>query len=286
MFLNHLMIIFKTVQDITNYVDNQLVMGKKLGFVPTMGALHSGHISLVKNAQTEMDITISSIFVNPTQFNNATDLAKYPITLEADIALLENNHCDVLYLPSVAEVYPNGIHHLRHYELGNLEKLLDGAFRPGHFQGVCNVLNILFDTIKPTAVYMGLKDFQQCAVVDKLLEIMKSSIELKPCETLREPSGLAMSSRNARLGAEAKIKASKIFKALTFIKINISTATFKQNKATCLEILGPDFETEYISLLDTNTWQLLEDYNTNTTMCVLIATWLDGIRLIDNIKLN
>jgi pantoate--beta-alanine ligase len=286
MFQMPQMIIFKTHKDIAKYIDNQLVIGKTIGFVPTMGALHQGHISLVEASNKAMDITITSIFVNPTQFNNTTDFAKYPITTNQDIALLEAAKCDVLYLPTVEQVYPNGVHNLKQYNLESIETLLEGAFRPGHFQGVCNVLDNLFTTIKPHQVFMGLKDFQQCAVVGKLLALTNSTTQLVTCATLRETSGLAMSSRNARLSPEAKITAAAIYKCLKYINTNHHNGTFETHKAEALAMLGAAFNTEYISLLDTKTWQVLTNYDYNTTMCVLIATWHDEVRLIDNIILE
>ena len=176
-------------QELTKYVDNVLQQGNTIGFVPTMGALHAGHISLIQTSLAQTNVCIASIFVNPTQFNNATDFAKYPITTAQDTALLETAGCHVLFLPNVQEVYPNGLENLKKYEIGDLEILLEGEFRPGHFQGVCNVLDNLFTIVKPTMVFMGLKDFQQCAVVARLLQITNSEVQLIPCATLRETDG-------------------------------------------------------------------------------------------------
>jgi pantoate--beta-alanine ligase len=286
MFYRLRMIIFKTAVDLIKYIDNQLVEKKTIGFVPTMGALHQGHISLIASSKKHSNITIASIFVNPTQFNNANDFAKYPITTAQDIALLELADCDVLYLPSVQEVYPNGTENLNHYDLGAIETLLEGEFRPGHFQGVCNVLDNLFKVIKPHMVFMGLKDYQQCAVVAKLLQLTNSSTVLMPCETLREADGLAMSSRNTRLSADARAKAFTIHTCLQYLKNNFKQGDFNAHKNYCLELLANDFKTEYICLLNTNTWQIMDNYNTNIKMCALIATWLDGVRLIDNMLLD
>ncbi len=286
MFQKPYMIVFKTHKDLVKYIDNQLLSNKSIGYVPTMGALHKGHISLVEISKKASDITICSIFVNPTQFNNTTDFAKYPITTAQDIALLQAAHCDALYLPSVNEVYPNGTDKLNIYPLGEIETLLEGEFRPGHFQGVCNVLDNLFNAIKPHKVFMGLKDFQQCAVVAKLLELTKSQIQLVPCETLREPDGLAMSSRNTRLSPEARPTAANIYKCLSYIQAQHKSGDFETHKLEAQSRLGADFKTEYICLLDTRTWLVISNYNHNTTMCVLIASWLDGVRLIDNIILS
>ncbi len=274
--------IFTRAKDLHHYLTEKRKLGNTIGFVPTMGALHAGHIYLVETSKNACDVCVVSIFVNPTQFNAQADFDKYPITTDADIAILTEAKCDVLYLPSVQEVYPDGVEKLTKYDLGALETMLEGAFRPGHFQGVCNVLDRLFTLVQPSKVFMGLKDLQQCAVVSKLLEITKSPIELVACPTHREDSGLARSSRNTRLSADALVLAPKIFGCLSYIKKQYKHGNFEQHVAYCNELLGADFKTEYISLLDIDNWTLLDDYKTNGKMAVLIATWLDGVRLIDN----
>src|SRR5690242_13565632 len=200
------MILFKKVIDLRKWLDHQRQTENNIGFVPTMGALHSGHLSLIEASKKENSITVSSIFVNPTQFNDPTDFEKYPVTIEKDIDLLEGIGCDAIFLPSVEEIYPNGTKSVKHYELGYLEKILEGKFRPGHFQGVCMVVERLLEIVEPDKLYLGQKDFQQCMVIRKLISLMgkENTISLEISPTLREPDGLAMSSRNVRLNEEER----------------------------------------------------------------------------------
>ncbi|RYD35278.1 MAG: hypothetical protein EOP86_08905 [Verrucomicrobiaceae bacterium] len=188
------MILFKRATDLREHLEKQRKKGKKIGFAPTMGALHDGHISLVEASRKENDLSAVSIFVNPTQFNDPADYAKYPVTLEKDISLLEAAGCDVLFLPPVEEMYPSGQMLKKKYELGYLESLLEGSFRPGHFQAVCQIVHRLLEVVQPDNLYMGQKDYQQCMVVKKLLELtgLGNSVELHISPTLREKSGLAM----------------------------------------------------------------------------------------------
>jgi pantoate--beta-alanine ligase len=209
------MIIFKYASQLAGYLQQQKTAGKVIGFVPTMGALHNGHIALVDQSKKEASLTICSIFVNPTQFNNPNDYQLYPNTIEADIAKLEAAGCDVLFLPAIAEMYPRGTAGLEQYDLGYLETLLEGKYRPGHFQGVCQVMFRLLTMVQPDKLFMGQKDYQQCMVVNRLLQLMQSGTRLITCPTLREPDGLAMSSRNMRLTAEDRQKATTIYKCLT-----------------------------------------------------------------------
>src|SRR5690349_12723387 len=197
------MILFKKTADLRNWLETQRSNAKMIGFVPTMGALHAGHISLIRSALIDNDIVVCSIFVNPTQFNDPKDFEKYPITLEKDIDMLEEAGCAVLFLPSVHEMYPEGTETSKSktYQLGTIEKILEGQYRPGHFQGVCNIVDRLLNKVEPDALYLGQKDYQQCMVINKLLELTSRSgkTKLVICPTLREPDGLAMSSRNMRL---------------------------------------------------------------------------------------
>jgi pantoate--beta-alanine ligase len=214
------MILFKKAADLHKYVDEQRKKGVKIAFVPTMGALHAGHIHLVKKAQQSQTITVCSIFVNPVQFNDPDDFAKYPVTLEKDILLLESVQCDILFLPSVEEIYPTGTTHLSRYDLGNLEKVLEGKYRPGHFQGVCAVVHRLLEIVMPDILYLGQKDYQQCLVIKKLIADagLDSSIVLSIVPTQRENDGLAMSSRNMRLDSDNRKKAPAIYQSLLYIK--------------------------------------------------------------------
>src|SRR5882757_11264752 len=174
------MILFKRAEDLTGWLREQRSRGKSIGFVPTMGALHPGHISLIDISKKTTEITVCSVFVNPTQFNDPRDFQKYPITIENDILLLEKAGTDALFLPEVGEIYPNGIKDLEKYDLGRLETLLEGAFRPGHFQGVCQVMRRLLEAVRPDQLFMGQKDYQQCMVVRRLLEIIGLPTRLYP----------------------------------------------------------------------------------------------------------
>jgi pantoate--beta-alanine ligase len=173
------MVLFKTADKLHNYLDLKRKQGKTCGFVPTMGALHAGHISLVKACKKDNDLCVVSIFVNPTQFNDKADFEKYPLTPEQDIALLEQHGCDILFMPPASEIYPGGIIPSHHYELGELETVLEGKFRPGHFQGVCMVVDRLLQLVQPNRLYLGQKDYQQCMVITRLLALQHPSVELK-----------------------------------------------------------------------------------------------------------
>jgi pantoate--beta-alanine ligase len=252
-----------------------------------MGALHNGHIALIDWSKKDTGITVCSIFVNPTQFNNANDYQLYPKTIEQDIAKLEAAGCDALFLPSIAEMYPDGITGLEQYDLGYLETLLEGKYRPGHFQGVCQVMYRLLSMVQPHQLFMGQKDYQQCMVVSRLLSLMQSGTRLITCPTLREPDGLAMSSRNMRLSPENRQTATVIYKCLTLIKQELNQGVFWpviKEKAERL-LTGAGFRIDYVELADANTLQ-----PATATMATvyqgprvaLIAAFLQDVRLIDN----
>ena len=209
------MIIFKKASQLSQYLLQQRNSGLKTGFVPTMGALHDGHLSLIDVCRKQNDLTICSIFINPTQFNNPEDFKHYPVTLEKDLDQLIQAGCDVLFLPSVEEIYQPD-HFKKHYDLGELEHILEGHYRPGHFQGVCEVVDRLLNIILPHRIYLGQKDYQQCMVIKKLIGIlgMQDQIEIHIQPTRREPDGLAMSSRNLRLSPGQRSQAPALFKAL------------------------------------------------------------------------
>jgi len=286
------MLLLKRKVDLLHWLDKQRAERRSIGFVPTMGALHAGHISLIDISKKSTDITVCSIFVNPTQFNDPKDFQKYPITIEDDILLLEQGGADVLYLPEVSDIYPDGTKSLETYDLGRLESLLEGAFRPGHFQGVCQVMRRLLDVVRPDQLFMGQKDYQQCMVVHRLLEIMGLPTRLVPCPIVREEDGLAMSSRNRRLSPEQRQTAITIYQALTGIKEGwqkgnssgelISAATF------LLESKG--FRVDYVSIADPLTLEPLPETVSRETVSrptavALIAAFLGEIRLIDNMAL-
>jgi len=262
--------------------------GKKIGFVPTMGALHQGHISLVASAKIRSDITVVSIFVNPTQFNNPEDFRLYPAQPEKDIALLEKAGCDVLFMPAPDEVYPHGTQQLKTYDLGFLEQIMEGKFRPGHFQGVCQVVDRLLEIVHPDILFLGRKDLQQCKVVERLLALTGKSheIQLEICPTMREADGLAMSSRNLRLSAEERKKAALIYKALTELKETFGQADFEEKiKSTTNQLEDAGFLVEYLEIVDSQTLEIANKPSAGRNITACIAVFLGKVRLIDNMIL-
>jgi len=281
------MIIFKKGLPLQNRLKQLKNINKKIGFVPTMGALHNGHLALIEQSKSPDTTTVCSIFVNPTQFNDKKDFEKYPVTIENDIYLLEKANTDILFIPAVDEIYPDGLATNFSYDLGYLETMLEGFYRPGHFQGVCRVMHKLLNIVQPDDLFMGQKDYQQCMVIKRLIELYKISTQLHLVPTRREESGLAMSSRNVRLSDEAKQKASAIFKALGFIKNNISSLSIDQlkEKATAI-ILDAGFEKiDYIEICDADSLMPLNKFQ-QTKMVALAAAFIEGVRLIDNMLLN
>ena len=277
------MILFRRAGDLAAWLAKERKGGKTIGFVPTMGALHAGHISLIDISKRSVGVTVCSIFVNPTQFNDPKDFQKYPITLEKDIYLLETAGTDALFLPEVSDVYPDGTKGLETYDLGRLESLLEGKYRPGHFQGVCQVMRRLLDLVRPDDLFMGQKDYQQCMVVQRLLVITGMSTRLHPCPIIRETDGLAMSSRNLRLSPADREKAPAIFRALTLIKDGLGTAVKARSvdslMAGARAILEENgFRVDYIELADAVTLEAGDSV-------VLAAAFLGEIRLIDNMLL-
>jgi pantoate--beta-alanine ligase len=280
------MLIFNKVEDLRKYLDQVKENAKSIGFIPTMGALHEGHISLIKAARQKGLITVCSIFVNPTQFNNPADLEKYPRTTEEDIALLTDVSCDVLFLPGVAEVYPDGTQPGEHYDLGYVETVLEGAYRPGHFQGVAQVLDNLLQIVQPNAIYMGQKDYQQCMVVRRLIELKGLHVAFETVPTMREADGLAMSSRNRRLTEPQRAIAGLIYQCLVSIQAKKDIQAFAVVEKECREILEKKgFRPDYIQIADADTLELLADYDKNRKMVGLISAYLGEIRLIDNVLL-
>lgn len=280
------MYIFHKSSDLKDYLGKQKAAGRKSGFVPTMGALHSGHISLVQQSKAENGLTVCSIFVNPTQFNDVQDLAKYPRTTEEDIALLTAADCDVLFLPEVDEVYPEGQQLKEHYDLGYVETVLDGAYRPGHFQGVAQVVERLLRLTAPDRLYLGQKDYQQCMVLKRLIEIKSLPVELCIVPTSREADGLAMSSRNRRLTEPQRALAGLIYQCLISIQVKKNMQPYAIVEKECRDILEKKgFKPDYIQLADADTLELLTDYSPDRNMVALIAAFIGEVRLIDNLVL-
>ena len=283
------MIIFKKPPTLKAFLEKKRVKKNEIGFVPTMGALHAGHISLVEAAKKENQIVVCSIFVNPTQFNDPEDFKKYPITLEKDILMFEGAGCDVLFIPSVEDIYPNGTNNLAHYNLGFLETVLEGKFRPGHFQGVCLVMERLLGIVLPDNLYLGQKDYQQCMVIKKLIELigLKDKIKVKVCPTLREKDGLAMSSRNTRLSDADRIKATTISKALYHIKEKLRTGDTKKIKDEAKLLLQQNgFLIDYVEIANADTLELIENWNGKEKVVALAAAFLNNVRLIDNMVID
>ena len=252
-----------------------------------MGALHMGHLALVEKAITDNDTSVCSIFVNPSQFNDPKDFEKYPRTLENDIYLLEKAGCDVLFLPTLAEIYPDGMQAKQHYDLGSLEDTLEGKYRPGHFQGVCQVVHRLLEIVNPGKLYIGQKDFQQCLVIKKLVELLQLKTEIVISPTLREADGLAMSSRNLRLTPEDRARANNIYKALLEIKNTIPEKSISALKETAVKRLTEEgFKVDYVEIADRDTLSLKNDAGDKTNLVALAAAFLNNVRLIDNVILN
>lgn len=280
------MIIFKQPKDIQSFLYSKKKEGVTTGFVPTMGALHNGHIGLVTKARREVQLVVCSIFVNPTQFNDPKDFEKYPATIEKDIYQLEKAGCDVLFLPSVTDMYPNGIATTHKYALGFLETVLEGKFRPGHFQGVCQVVHRLVDIVTPGKLYIGQKDFQQCMVIKKLVELLGYETEIIICPTQRENDGLAMSSRNLRLTDEERKRAHEIYNTLLTIKKNIKAGDVTSQKETARQYLTEKgFSVDYVEIANANTLESIDTWDGITPVVALAAAYLNEVRLIDNIIL-
>jgi pantoate--beta-alanine ligase len=280
------MIIFKKAAQLTHYLEEEKKAGRSVGFVPTMGALHAGHLKLIEQAKQGTQLTVCSIFINPTQFNNPDDFAHYPITTEQDIEKLVHYQCDVLFLPPVSEIYPLA-YEKKHYELGPIEHLLEGHYRPGHFQGVCQVMDRLLEFVQPTDLYMGQKDFQQCMVVQKLLELTGRAelCRLHIVPTIREPDGLAMSSRNLRLQPEQRQLATSLFATLQKIQKELTTSSFDKIKQEARERLeGKGFAVDYVEIARQRTLETAT--SASEPVVALVAAFLGPVRLIDNLLLN
>ena len=281
------MIIFKHGKGLRDYLNKSNLKEKSVGFVPTMGALHEGHLSLLRKSKKMTGITVCSIFVNPTQFNNPDDFEKYPKKIETDILLLEENGCDILFLPAKEEIYPAKGSKKVHYELGYLETILEGKFRPGHFQGVCQAVDKLLSIVNPSFLFLGQKDFQQCLVIKQLLEIMHKKNEIIICPTLREKSGLAKSSRNLRLNSD-EIKIAPILnKVLLSIKSKLAENNFSElKKASILHLEKTGFKVEYLELARRKDLKILNKFGKGQELIILVAVFLNEVRLIDNLLIE
>ncbi len=277
--------IFKTISETQSYLRN-LKQKQSIGFVPTMGALHEGHLELLRRSKKENNISVCSIFVNPIQFNNPEDLKKYPRTLEADIEKLKSVNCDVLFAPEVNEMYPEK--NTKQYDFGMLDKVMEGKFRPGHFNGVAVVVKLLFDIIDPHRAYFGEKDFQQVAIINAMAKQEKMALEIIPCPIVRESDGLAMSSRNVRLTAEERKVAPIIYQTLKSVKENLKPEKIVDlcNWAVSNLNQTPGMKVEYFEIVDTETLQPISNISEKPHTIACVAAFLGKVRLIDNMQLT
>ena len=287
--------IINTIKEIQKQVVSLKKEGKIIGFVPTMGALHSGHISLIKQSNKQCDVTICSIFVNPTQFNDPKDYQKYPITIDSDKEKLMSAGCDILFLPEVSEMYPKGFRNIGKIDFGFIAETLEGEFRPGHFDGMAQIVEKLLLAVTPDYLYMGQKDYQQAMICAELIRLRKLKTKLVLCPIKREADGLAMSSRNVRLDKASRDMAVEISRTLKFIKRSVNKARNEEHETTSIKEIEnkalkrlddkPAFKTEYIAIRNAKTLKRIRNLKTDAPLVALIATWIGGVRLIDNMLL-
>ena len=281
------MLIFKKVADLQHWLDTERRAGKTVGFVPTMGALHEGHLSLVLAAKKECDLAVASIFVNPTQFNDPKDLEKYPRMPEEDIALLLGAGCDALFMPPVEEVYPPGQNLAVQLDFRQLDQVMEGVFRPGHFSGMATVVKRLLDIVQPHRLFMGQKDFQQLSIVRDMIRQLGLPIQLVMCPTTREPDGLAMSSRNLRLSPEMRIAAPAIYRALAEAKNQFEhEPAFAVQARAVRQLEAAGLKPEYFDIVDGISLLPVERYTGSDFIVVCVAAWAGEVRLIDNLVLK
>ncbi|MGQ0827253.1 MAG: pantoate--beta-alanine ligase [Bacteroidota bacterium] len=295
------MIIFNSIPELKKHLDSIRNQQKIIGFVPTMGALHKGHISLINAAKTQSDVIIASIFVNPTQFNDINDLKSYPKNLDSDIQLLKKAGCDVLFAPEIREMYTAKELELKKQQIedrswtegksidfGLLDKVMEGMHRPGHFNGVAQVVSKLFRIVEPHKAFFGQKDFQQVAIIRSMVTQLGIPVEIITCPIMREADGLAMSSRNIRLNAEERKKAPLISKTLFKIKELANNKSIPELKAyVAAEInLEPGMRLEYFEIVNSETLQSINDFSQAKSIVACIAVTLGTVRLIDNIILK
>lgn len=282
------MLIFNKKSDLSAFLSPLIKQNKSIGFVPTMGALHQGHLSLLKNSLSENDVTVMSIFVNPTQFNNAEDLDKYPRTLDRDVQIMQDlSNKIIVYAPEVADIY-EGNTVSENFDYDGLENQMEGKHRPGHFDGVGTIVKRLFEIVQPNKAYFGEKDFQQLQIVKKLVSKHNIPVEVIGCPIHREANGLAMSSRNERLSESAREKAAVIYQILNTAKDFFQnhsaeeTTTFVENEFE----KHPEFQLEYFEIADEATLLPVSEKESNKKYRGFIAIFIENIRLIDNISLN
>jgi pantoate--beta-alanine ligase len=273
------------IADVGNYIEILKQKSLSIGFVPTMGALHQGHLSLIEKSSHENDITLCSIFINPIQFNNKEDFDKYPVQSDRDIEMLEKAGCNMVFIPSVDEMYPEPITEVN--DFGLLDNFMEGAFRKGHFNGVGIVVKRLFEITEPDKAYFGEKDFQQLQILRHLVKTNNLPVEIVSCPIIRETDGLAMSSRNVRLTSEERKIAPQIYRALNMCSELGSTRTVQQVKSIFLNEISafPEFQIDYFEIADEATLQPITNWSESKNPRAFVAIFLGNVRLIDNIKI-
>jgi pantoate--beta-alanine ligase len=279
--------IFEEIKPLRTFLAGKRNGGLSIGLVPTMGALHQGHLSLIEASKADNDLTVASIYINPTQFNNSSDLDNYPRTKEEDLKLLEQIGCNVLFIPSNAEMYA-GTQNLK-FDFGTLDKILEGKFRPGHFSGVALVVSKLFNIVCPNRAYFGQKDYQQYKVISRLNDELKFFVDLRSVPIVREKTGLALSSRNQRLSQEGKKNALLLVESLNYVKTEINRGgEFKKLKKEIeVRFQGvKEMKLEYLELADKHTLELIEQVINPQDAILLIAAFVGEVRLIDNMMIG
>jgi pantoate--beta-alanine ligase len=278
--------VLRNKKTLVDYIERHKEMGKKIGFAPTMGALHLGHISLYETAKKENDEIISSIFVNPTQFNNPDDFEKYPQTLENDLKLLEKAGVDAVYVPKAIDIYPEGLKS-KHYDFDGLDNEMEGKYRPGHFHGVSTVVEELLRQVQPHNAYFGEKDYQQLAIIKKMVEKTKLPVKIHGVLTLRENSGLAMSSRNLRLTEKQRKEATIIYETLLKVKEWFKILSVKEINERVEKIFqDSNFELEYFIIADEKTLKETDFFYKDKSYRAFIVAYAGDVRLIDNMHLD
>lgn len=273
---------------LTNSIEKFKKQGQTVGFVPTMGALHAGHLSLVHRSCLENDLTVVSIFVNPTQFNDKEDFLKYPKLVDKDIESLSETKADIVFIPDVEDMYPDNHFEVAEIDLEGLDTVLEGAHRPGHFAGVVTIVGKLFDIVMPDNAYFGLKDYQQYIIIKKMTEKLGLGINIIPCPTMREPDGLAMSSRNLLLSEEERKFAPNIYKTLIAAQEMLFSKSVNEIKNQSISFLtqSPLVNLDYFEIVDAGTLKTVEDVNEHKEVVICTAMKVGKIRLIDNVKVS
>jgi pantoate--beta-alanine ligase len=276
--------VFYKKSELAGFVENTKRQGYRIGFVPTMGALHQGHLSLIQYSKSHSDITLASIFVNPTQFNDATDLKIYPRNLPEDLEKLEQLGCDAVFVPDENEMYPEK--DTRVFNFDGIDAVMEGEHRPGHFNGVAQIVSKLFILVKPDVAFFGQKDFQQVAIIKKMVAKLKLRVEIVACPIIREPDGLAMSSRNLLLTPQHRAAAPLIFKTLQQAKDKSKTATIVELKQWVIETINKSeyLNVEYFDIVDETNLAQVDKLQSNVNHIGCIAVWAGKVRLIDNIN--